>query len=286
MSLNKRIINSAVSAAPPSPDPVGVPVGATYVGYGTTFRTPVMLNFGWSGSVIYDRYGDTSTDNGRYRIRGIGMSTPYDITTLTTTTVYDVSSSGSSGRFESLVMEQSEVRGYCHDSTIGRAFNPNQYIGFPIFYGGGSAQNIYFHDSGRYVIGHSTSGGQKMYRREYPAGSYDDVGVDTDSTTNVLYDVAGLVPSGQTSTVPLSISVINQGNNFVLIDTANSLLKIYSLATPYDFTSWAFIRDIAIPTSDTTIVGTQARIFCHSMGGYLFAVRTGQTRVHQFQWVF
>jgi hypothetical protein len=284
MSLNKRIIN-AVDSIPPSPDPVGVPVGATYVGYGTTFRTPQMLNFGWSGTALYDRKGDTST-TGRYTIREIGMSTPYDITTLTTTTVAEIVVAASSTKLESLVMDLDEIRGYCHDANLGRAFNPNQYIGFNIYYGAATAQNIYFHDSGRYVIGHSTSGGQKMYRREYPAGSYNDVSVDTTSTTNVLYDVAGLVPSGQTSTVPLSISVINQGNNFVLIDTANSLLKIYSLATPYDFTSWTFIRDIAIPTSDTTIVGTQARIFCHSMGGSFFAVRTGETRVHQFEWVF
>ena len=282
MPFNKRIINASESA-PPSPDPVGVPVGATYFGYGTFFRASKILNFGWSGTAIYDRVGDTTTTGG-YIIKGVGMSTAYDITTLSGTEVFYNVESGGSGQYDALVMQYSESGGYyVHDSTVMRSFDPNSAYA-PAYFGGSSAYNMYFHDSGKYVIGSSTSGGQKVWRREYPAGSYDNNSIKPDSTTNINWDVTSLLPSGQTS--PLSLSVFNQGNNFVLIDVVNSLLKIYSLATPYDFTSWTFVRDIAIPTSDTTIVGTQARINCHSMGGSLFVNRLGQTRVHQFQWVF
>jgi len=275
-------------------EPIGVPTAVSYVGYVATpydaygggYQHTSKAHFGYDGQSVYF----AATLSGDKRIAQWKMATQYDITSMsgTANSTSGYWSTGSAfGQFtyhqnglEALIAEVNAIMRRGTTATAYNAISGGQYIGSWTY--GPAMRNCYIVNAGEYMILFANSGGVNYLEKTLMTDFNSFMG----QSTRTSYNLSAYEPAGASTTITFSGASINEGNHLLQWDSLNSQIKVWQNASAFNFSSPTLISTFSIPTSDTTIVGTEAQINMSYQGGYLFAHREGTTRMHQFAFTY
>ncbi len=286
MAFSSRLINTGGGGELP-PMPEGIPIDFSYVGFGTLPNAATKtLNFGWDGQSIYEKVG---TDTNQYK-----MGTPYDISSLSST-VHSNAGNGDYRSYNQNFSGTQAMRMLGYPISWGNAPSPfdataagtatgknGPYTGAVVLsgfvtednYSVGSANNAWYSP-------YTQNGTQYLVK-------YTMATADSFSTINSGQTYNFTFAAGYPNTICHATAFCNDYNHLIFWDTRGGTdsIQIRSLQGRNNPYSTAAVSTIAIPTSDSTIRGIQANIRIFYQAGYLYAVREGETRIHQFKAIF
>jgi len=266
-------------------EPIGVPTGVSLVGSRSFIRNTIPF-FGYDGLSVY--YQDTfSVPNFRTRWIQYQMTTPYDITTLSTSGVFGGAFATGSGAIGDIIFTFNGLQIMGRDNTYIRARGTDGAVawvpnGGGTFYGSWPmfGQCHYAVQGGEYLIFFGNNALLKVQLNT--PNDLSTYGASPQTT----YNLSAYQSAGASSSISFNGASINGGQHLLHWDSLNSQIKIFQNNAAFDFTSPTLVSTFSIPTSDPEIVGTEANIEISYQGGYLYAQKIGSYKIFQFAFTY